>query len=228
MANIQPSGRAQAEIPYALLEYTQLFEKPIIEGLSNPISVIAPILSALGPWGFTSDGIEAKTRSEKLSEYAFVFHRTVPANPRLSLTLGLNKVVIVAENPDWAGAESLIAGMRAGLEAILGKTGASPKSQQITLAMHVQIKDKLRQDVTTPLLSQTAFRLLDGDVQFPGIILLRDKASLVIDASLAYANALFVRIVREHRSDAPLEELAVILHKDEEQVFEVLGLEGTL
>jgi hypothetical protein len=57
---------------------------------------------------------------------------------------------------------------------------------------------------------------------------MREKSSLVIDGSLAYANSLFVRIVREHRADAPLQELAAILRKDEEQLFEVLGLEGIL
>jgi hypothetical protein len=73
-----------------------------------------------------------------------------------------------------------------------------------------------------------AFKLLDGEISFPGIILLHEKSGIVIDASLAYANGLFVRINREHPPEVTLEQLAEALHKDEEQLFNVLGLEGIL
>jgi hypothetical protein len=91
MIDTQSPGKTQAEIPYAQLEYTGSFKKPIVENLGNPTALVALILNSLEPWGFTLDGVEAKTRSEKLSEYAFVFRRTLPASPALSLTLGLNQ-----------------------------------------------------------------------------------------------------------------------------------------
>jgi hypothetical protein len=78
------------------------------------------------------------------------------------------------------------------------------------------------------LLNPAAFKLLDGEVKFPGIILVREKSMIVIDASIAYANGLFVRIAREHPPEATLEQLAGVLRKDEEQLFDVLGVEGIL
>lgn len=79
--------------------------------------------------------------------------------------------MVAVENPDWAAADQLIAGISAGLSTVFAATGAQIKSQQIILAMHVQIKTKPRQEVTFPLLSPIAYKLLDGDVQLPGLIL---------------------------------------------------------
>ena len=101
-------------------------------------------------------------------------------------------------------------------------------SQNLFLGIHIQIKDKPRQDVTAPLLNPVVFKLLDGEVKFPGIIMFREKSNIVIDASLAFANGLFVRINREHPPEASLELMVEVLRKDEEGLFEVLALEGAL
>jgi hypothetical protein len=94
--------------------------------------------------------------------------------------------------------------------------------------LHIQLKEKPRKEVTAPLLSPLASELLDGKADFPGIILSGEEASVIIDASVAYANALFVRIARKHPPEAPFEELAQTLRNDERRIFDVLGLEGDL
>lgn len=218
--------KTQAEVPYSLLEYSAVFKKPIVEAFGTPAILIAAVLNALEPWGFALDGVEAKTHTEKLSEYAVIFRRSAP--PGLSLTLGLGKVVVTAENLVWAEAEHFIAQMSAALNAILQTGRAEVQSQHVGIGMHIQLKTKPRKDVTARLLDPVAFTILDGEVKFPGIILFHDKSSIVIDASLAHANGLFVRIAREHPPEATLQQLAEALHKDEEQLFNVLGLEGIL
>jgi hypothetical protein len=217
--------KTQAEIPYSLLEYTATFGKPILEGWTAPAVLVSAMLEALGPFGFTLDGVEIKTHTEKLNEYALVFRRSVPG---LTFTLGSGKLVIAAENLDWSEAEQFIAGVGAGLGAIRDKAKAQVQSQQIVLAIHIQLKTKPRHEVAAPLLSPVALQLLDGEIKFPGIILLRDKASLIIDGSLAFANGLFVRFIREHPAQASFEKMAEILRADEQQLFETLGLEGIL
>jgi len=218
--------KTQAEVPYSLLEYSAVFKKPIVEAFGTPAILIAAVLNVLEPWGFALDDVEAKTHTEKLSEYAVIFRRSAP--PGLSLTLGLGKVVVTAENLVWAEAEHFIAQMSAALNAILQTGRAEVQSQHVGIGMHIQLKTKPRKDVTARLLDPVAFTILDGEVKFPGIILFHDKSSIVIDASLAHANGLFVRIAREHPPEATLQQLAEALHKDEEQLFNVLGLEGIL
>ena len=83
--------KTQAEIPYSVLEYTAVFGKPIVDAWGTPAVIIAAVLNALEPWGFKLDGVEAKTDTEKLSEYAIVFRRSNPASPGLSLTLEIGR-----------------------------------------------------------------------------------------------------------------------------------------
>ncbi len=219
--------KTQAEIPYAVAEYTATFKKPLVEAWGKSAALVATVLNALQPWGFGIDGLETKN-PEKASEAAFIFRRTEPPSPEVRFTVGLGKIVASVENPSWAEAKQVIDGVKAGLEAVLRIGNAELKSHQLGIGMHIQIKTKPRKEVTAHLLSPAAFSLLDGEVQFPGIILMRNKASIVIDGSLAYANGLFVRIVREHPPEASLQHMADVLRKDEEHLFELLGLEGIL
>lgn len=220
-----PTGKTQCEIPYSLVEYTAVFKKPILGAWTIPANFVAAILDALAPFGFTMDGVEVKIHTEKLSDYAFVFRRTPPG---VTFTLGVGKLVITAENLDWTNAEQFILGARAGIDVVLRETKAEFKSQQLTVALHIQLKDRPRQEVTAPLLSPAALKLMDGEIKLPGIILIRDKATLIVDGSVPYANALFVRIIREHAGDAGLEQMSAALRADEEQLFGALGLEGAL
>jgi hypothetical protein len=150
----------------------------------------------------------------------------------------MSKLVITAENLDWSEAEQVIAGMSAGINAVFaaaefqmpGRPAAKPEiqSHQVGIAMHIQFKTRPHKDVTAPLLSAAAFNLLDGELKSPGIILQREKANILIDGSVTYANGIFVRIYRQHPAEATLPQMAESLHKDEERLFEVLGLEGNL
>lgn len=160
-----------------------------------------------------------------LNEYALVFKRD-PLG--VTLTLGIGKLIIVAENLDWAEADQFISAAHAGIDAILAKAKAEIQAQHLTLTMHIQLKTRPRHEVTAPLLAPAAYKLLDGNLKFPGLILQREKAAIVIDASLAYANGLFVRMIREHGGDLSLERITETLRTDEEQLFEILGLEGDL
>lgn len=220
--------KTQAEVPYSHVEYTAVFKKPIIGAWWPPTNLVTALLSGLEPWGFKLDGVEVKTHTEKLNEHSIVIRRTSPPFPAQNVTLGLGKVGVTAENPDWPEADQLITKARAVLGAVCETGGAEIESQQLLLAMHIQIKDKPRQDVTAPLLNPVVFKLLDGEVKFPGIILIREKSLIVIDASIVHANGLFVRISREHPPEASLERLAEVLRKDEENLFDILGLEGIL
>ncbi len=217
--------KTQAEIPYSMLEYTCFFKRPIIEAWAVPAHLVATVLGSLESFGFKPDGVELKTRTEKLTEYAIVFRRS-PAG--VTFTVGIEKLVIAAENLDWSDAEQFMKGARAGLGAVLGKGNAEIRSQHLALGIHIQLKTKPRQEVTAPLLNPVALTLLDGDLKMPGIIVQREKCSIVIDGSLAFANGLFVRINREHAPSASFEQMAEALRTDEMQLFDTLGLEGDL
>ncbi len=224
MSDMSQSGKTQVEIPYGLMEYTATFKKPIIEAWSPPGPMVAAILEALEPWGFKLDGVEATTPT-KLSDYAISFKRL---RPSVTLTVGVGKVVVLAENLDWKEAEDFIATMSAGLNALMQTAKPQIQSQRLGLAMHVQLKARTPQEITAPLINPMALELLEGTVKFQGLILQGESSSIIIDASLAYNNALFVRIFRDHSPETTLHSVADALLNDEKRLFGVLGLEGEL
>ncbi len=199
--------------------------KPILEAWAVPAHLVALVLTALEPFSFEPDGVELKTRAEKLTENVIVFRRTPPG---VTFTIGVEKLVIAAENLDWSEADKFMRIARAGLDAVLQKGKVDVRAQHLVLGIHIQLKTKPRQEVTSPLLSPETLKLLDGELKMPGIILQREKCSIVIDGSLAFANGLFVRINREHAPSAAFEQMAEILRNDEMQLFDLLGLEGEL
>jgi len=221
------SEKAQAEIPYSLLEYKEAAEQPIIEAWEGS-ALTSAVLKGLRPYGFTIDGVEYKEESEKANEHAIVFRRTDPLTPGMNLSLGLGRLAITAENLDWSEAESFISAMGTALRAIVETAHAQLKSQQLAVGIHIQLKGKLRKDVTMPLLSPSGSRIFNGDITLPGLILHVTGGHIVVDASATLANGIFVRLYREHLPEVTLAELAEILRNDEKRVFDVLGLEGML
>lgn len=221
----QNPDKTQTEIPYSVLEYTANFKKPILEAWTVPVKLITAVLSALDPFGFKLDGVESNTRTEKLSEYSLLFRRNPPG---VTFSVRLGKLVVVADNLDWTEAGQFITAMDTGVKALLAAAGAEIQSHYVALSMHIQPKVKRLNEITAPLSNSVALKLLDGEVKFQGIILRGEKSHIVIDESVAYANGLFVRIGRGHPPGATLQQMADVLHGDEERLFDVLGLEGDL
>jgi hypothetical protein len=223
--------KTQAEIVYSLVEYTAAFKRPLFGAPSPPHALIAGVLDALEPLGYAFGGVEItapQTQTLNLGDLAVIFRRAHPAVPARSFALSLSKIYVRAENLDWAEADQFAASHVAAVQAVREKGGAEIQSQQLVVQMHIQLKERSRKDVTVPLLSPVALKLLEGEPDFSGVVLYQGKAVLVIDASAAYANGLFVRISREHPAHATLQDLAAALRADEERVFGVLGLEGEL
>jgi hypothetical protein len=222
------SGSAQTkhkiQIPFGQIEYTAAFKVPIIKSLSPPAGMVEDLLRVLKPYGFSIDGVEVRNR-EKVSDFVVEFRRTTPL---ISFKVTPAKVIITADNLDWSGKDKFIESMNTGLRAVLGLENTELEAQQMVVAMHVQLQDKPRKDITAPLLSPTAYELLSGESEFQGIVLTRVGVSVVIDASLAHANSLFMRLVRQHKPTATLEQIAEQLYADEAHIFEVLSLDGEL
>jgi hypothetical protein len=229
IVNSALTTKTQAEIPYSLVEYTSIFERPIVEALSNSRpALIAAVLEALDSRGFKLEGVEIKEQPEKLIEKGVIFRRTNPAVPARHIAVSFGRTFISAENLDWSEAEDFISGMSAAINAVDRIVHPLIRSQHLVLGMHIQLKTRPRHEVTATLVSTMGQELLEGNLQFAGVILNKEKSSILVDASAAYANGLFVRITREHSAAATWAEISEILKKDEERLFNLLGLEGVL
>lgn len=220
--------KSQAEITYSVLDYNAPFRTPLLGIQSSPGVLVSKVLKELEPSGYTFSGVEVNLPTLKLDELTIMFRRTAPPTPNRNLSLGFGKVHITAENLDWTEAEQFISTHSAALNAVHDIAGAELQSQQLVVAMHIQVKDRPRKDVTAPLLSPVAAGLFDSEPEFSGVVLLQGRALILIDASVGIANGIFLRISREHGPKATFDELAEALRNDEKRVFETLGLEGVI
>jgi hypothetical protein len=222
-ASAQPS-KHKIQIPFGKIDYTGVFKEPIIKSFAPPSALIENLFRTLKPFGFSIDGVETRSR-EKVKECAVEMRRTPPL---VSFKVTPAEIAVSAENLDWSDKDKFLEVMNAALRSVLGHEHAELQSQMMVLAMHVQLEGKPRNEVTAPLLSETAYKLLHGEPEFQGVVVTRVGASVVVDASNVYANALFVRLVREHKADITLEQMATQLYEDEVHIFDVLNLEGDL
>lgn len=225
MADTQTTQVIHAEIPFGQIEYNISFKAPIFEAWRDTTKLIPSVLSALEPFGFKLDGVELKYQPEKLNDRFVIFRR---ATPGFVFSVGVGRMGFLIENVDWSEAENIVACAAAAMGAVQKISNFEIATQQLTLIMHVQFKEKNRAEITAPLLAPSALKLLDGTVNCHGIILTREKATIVVDGSAAFANGIFVRIVREHSPDRTLAQMAETLRKDEQILFDVLGVTGEL
>jgi hypothetical protein len=107
-------------------------------------------------------------------------------------------------------------------DTICGIVHARPISRKATLAFHVTAGAIDFRAKTASLVDSD---LLAGSV-FCGVSLHRENGALIIDKSLKYPDAAFVRIERVHSGDAVSSEVATSLYGDEIAALRLFGIEG--
>jgi hypothetical protein len=130
--------------------------------------------------------------------------------------------IFIVANPDWGMATDLVPVFDRIADTICGIVHSRPISQKATLAFHVTAGTIDFKAKTASLVNSD---LLVGSV-FCGVSLHREDGALIIDKSLKYPNAAFVRIERVHSGDAVFSEAATSLYDDEIAALRLLGIEG--
>lgn len=220
--------KTRVEIPFSIFEYSATFTKPIVSAWPRSAEIIQSYLEALQPWGFGFPGVEMST-SNRLADHSITFLQPPSASPvRFKLWLGLGKLTVTVEQPDWNDAENVLKFCQTAIEIAVRVAHAEVAAHEVTLGLHIQSATTPRQEVTARLVGAPARELLDGELHGQGIILYKGDANIIIDNSLAYANALFVRIQRRFSAGVELRTVAETLLADETKLWNILDLEGEL
>src|ERR1700746_503932 len=185
---------------------------------------------ALQPWGFVFEETQFQAGSAKLGDSVITFQRegTSPP-PQMRVAVRWRSLTVSIDQLDWSEAESFIQLCKAAVAKVLEIAGVGVQSQQITLAMHVQSKTTLRNELTSLFLTPQARELMgDGSIVGQGLILHREKAMILIDNSTGFANGLFIRMQRTFDRGVGMEQISEVLLADEKKLWDTLGLEGEL
>lgn len=136
------------------------------------------------------------------------------------IRIGIDQLVFVAINPNWAEAGSLIELFEASIQHVKKIGNSEVFSQELVLAMHIQKTMGSFQSTLTGLVNTKAL----GDASMYGVSVYRDDASIVFDKSLKYQNALFLRLHRKFGPEVLFPQIAETLYRDELDALKMVGL----
>ena len=204
------------QIPESFFEHRQLFAAPWIERWGIPNPFIATLFSLL------------RTTGVELNDFSFNQDATVGENYlnisirklNAAIRIGLDTVIFTAANPYWEIAPQLSSVFDQVSDEIRNVVGASPKSQEGVLAFHVTPGTLDFGKMTASLVHKNVV----GECLFYGVSLHKAEGALIIDKSLRYENAAFVRLQRRFSGEARFAEVTTRLYEDEVAALRLLGV----
>ena len=140
------------------------------------------------------------------------------------IRVGVDHITYMVGNPDWGVAPQLVELFDTVSQAVWSFLGQEPVTQQLTLAFHVTPGATPLRHSSSKLVNCEAL----GDADFYGISVHRESDSLVIDKSLRYDNAAFIRIQRTHKGPVGFSIVARQLYADELKALDLLNISGVV
>ena len=210
----------KSTIPESFLEHRQTFGTPWVDRWNaNPfIGLLFPIVRK---WGVALTDFSFNKDATNVGEtYMNVVVRKLSA----ALRVGLDNVTYIAANPDWSMAPQLVELFDSVASRVEKFVEQAPTTQQLTLAFHVTAGDIDLKKASAQLVN----RELLGDAEFFGISLHQENGSIVIDKSLRYENAAFIRLQRTFPGEATFAEIAPRIYEDEVKTLSLIGITGVV
>jgi len=211
-----------ADIPEAFFEYKASLAEALFHLWTLPNQLVPAVLSMLKEHGVTLADVTWSKEPATFKDMEFTFNIQ---KLRAIIKTGMDSLTFIAVNPDWSEAPALLSLFDRVRHLILeiGKTNI--QSQEIGLAMHV----KPGAEPFSKIMPKLVNTKMLGSAPMYGISVYHDDgSSMVIDRSLRYDGAVFVRLHRSFVPKASFADIAKVLYSDEMQALALLGLEELL
>lgn len=211
----------KSTIPESFLEHRHTFATPWVDlwKIANPfIGVLFPIVRK---WGVALTDFSFNKDATNVGE---AYMNVAVRNLNAALRVGLDNVTYIAANPDWTMAPQLVELFDAIASSVGKFVEQAPITQQLTLAFHVTAGDIDLQTASTQLVN----RELLGEAEFFGISLHQKNGSIVIDKSLRYENAAFIRLQRNFPGLTTFAEIVPQIYEEEVKTLSLIGITGVV
>lgn len=208
-------------IPESFLEHRQTFASAWVDRWANG----NPFISLLHP-GLQAFGVELSDFSfnKEAANVGDVYLNIAVRKLSSAIRIGLDTVTYIAANPDWSMAPQLVELFDTTSALVQKFLGQIPKSQNLTLAFHVTVGDLDLHEKTSQLVNCA----LIGEANFYGISMYHEYGSTVIDKSLRYDRAAFIRMQRRFEGVVSFGEIAPILYDEEVKTLALIGISGVV
>jgi len=210
-----------ADIPESFFEYRADLSVAMFSAWTLPNPLVPSVLGALAKWNVGLSDVTWNNEAKSFKDLQLTFN---VAQLDAAIKVGVDSVLFIALNPDWEDAPNLVSAFDEAIKAICKTGNTQVRSQEISLAMHVKPGSTPFVDVMARLVNKEVL----GPGEMYGFSVYRDTSSLVIDKSIRYEKAVFLRLTRRFAASSSFEEIADILYKDELKALDFLGLRELL
>ncbi len=201
----------------AYLELQQNFASNWVHLWTTPNPLIAPLLKALKSTGIGLSNFSFATEAKTLGETSLTI--SIPSISA-AVVIGLDQVIFVAKEPTWQSAPGVIEIFQRVSDCICEIVGSPPSSQSSSLSLHL-----LNQELDFAATTQTWVNSNSiGKWDFCGLSLHREDASLILDKSLRYRAAAFIKLQRNYGGEVGFADIALRILEDQNFALKLLGI----
>ncbi len=208
-------------IPIAIFEIAIEYANPEMKLVMDRAKVVDHLFRAFKSWNIKVDDVEV-IQEGKPSEQGVKFKLPLK---RTSFFFGASACKLVRDDADWESAEEIIKILETGWKTLVEIGTVQPGVYKTSIAMHLQPKTLPFIELLKPLASAPLATLDASPIRAIAAVIKWDMRRITVDGSGHLANGLFVRLERDFEGTATLEEIASQLKADEDQIFELIGIE---
>ena len=207
--------------PLSYFEVEMEYAEPDIKMWLDRANVVQALYAALKPWSITVDDVEIITTG-KPSEQGIKFK--IPKKLS-SFFFGPAYCKFTRDSTSWEVAEETIHILDSAVKVLLHITGATITKRKTVVVLHIQPKTLPFFQLLAPLMPAKLAALEPDQPKTMAVVVKWDKRKMTLDGSSQLANGIFLRFEREFEGSVSYEDMAMRLKADEEEIFNMLGVQ---
>ena len=211
-----------ADVQLSFFEYRAAYREPMSSTQTLYTEMPQIVLRALKEWNVGLENVAYRQNATNLGEVSVTFGLF---GGRIGFTVGLGSASLVVKDPNWSETELVARICKAGLTAVVESGDVVIAQQRATITMHLRPRLGQIRDFVARVIRPSDGVLTGPDIKAYGFSVYREDCSWVVDASVLYPSALFIRIERGVAPSVPFAEIANLLRKEETDLLGLLGLE---
>ena len=208
-------------IPIAIVNVTMEYVRPNMKLLMDRIRVVDQLFERYSPWNIKVDDVEIITEG-KPSDQGIKFK--IP-RCRTSFFFSAAQCQLTQDDANWRAAEETIKILKIGVGTLAEVAGVEISSYKTAIALHLQPKTASSIQLLAPFASARITAFDPSPMTAFATVVKWDKRRITMDGSAQLANAIFLKFEREFPGKMPIEEVALQLKIDEDELFTLLGVE---
>ncbi|MEO6801773.1 MAG: hypothetical protein ABI197_00865 [Granulicella sp.] len=214
----------RVSIPIAIFEVTSEYARPDLRLLMDRVRVVEALFEAFKPWDIKVDDIEVVSEG-KPSEQGIKFKLSTK---RISFFVGAGSCKFTHDNANWESAEETIKILSLGLDTLIEVNKIKVAAYKTAIAMHLQPKSLPFIEILKPFAPSSLAKLDSSPIKAVASVVKWEKRRITIDGSGQLANGVFLKFEREFEGSISFNEMALRLKADEDELFDILGIEEDL